>query len=222
LSGKETSTAGWPDWVDRITLVCGMTPGDRPMLAAWAGLLGRDGTLAAEAIEATEWVALNDPQTWRPNLLAALQRRLKSQAARESPEHVPAPESQSCAICGGLDAEGFAREAVGRVFVPDPDRLAERKVVVVYCRCPLGRWFRQATPSVKARGVECRVWTLDDVAARFEAMDPAPGQSRGWKGYLAWWAALKAEEQGAVSQARESDRRHGRLAASLASSWGRG
>lgn len=222
MSGKETSTAGWPEWMDRITLVCGMTAADRPMLAAWAGLLGREGVLAAEAIDATEWVAMHDPQAWRPNLLAAIQKRLKARAAAPASEHAPCPDGQACAICGGLDAEGFAREAVGRVYVPDPDRLAERKVVVVYCRCPLGRWFRQATPAVKLRGVECRVWTLDEIALAFESVEPAPGHGPGWKGYLAWWRELKAREAGLIAEAREGDRRHGRLAAALAGRWGRG
>jgi hypothetical protein len=202
---------GWLEWVSHVTAVCGMTVGDRPMLTNWCRILAGAGATPAEVIDATDWVALNDPQAWRPNLLAALKRRLDALHAEPAAPAEPCPDAQGCAICGGLDAAGFPREATGRVLVPDPDRLPKRKTCVVYCRCPLGRWFRSASPRIMVRGVECSVLTIDDICQRFEDLPPAPGQEPGYRGYLLWWQQLRAAEDSAAADAREGDRRDGRL-----------
>jgi hypothetical protein len=221
MTAAETLTADWPAWMDRITLVCGMTPGDRPMLASWAALLSRDGHLAAEAIEATEWVALHDPQPWRPNLLAAIAKRLDAQAASGSSEAAQASENESCAICGGLDGEGFARTAVGRVIVPDPTDPRGTKEVAVYCRCPLGRYFRASAPNIKVRGKECRVLTIDDVCDMYTLVGPAPDGGQGWRGWVTWRQNRDRELRGVSEEAREADRRLGPLSLSrrLARAW---
>jgi hypothetical protein len=205
-----TSETTWGDWVQQTLLVCAMHPDETPRLIAWSGILNRAGWTPEQANAAVEWVKLNESVS-RYDLLAALQKRLKAQATLKPSEAGPTPENEACAICGGLDREGYAREATGRVIVPDPDDPRGDKDVVVYCRCPLGRWYRSSAPAIKVRGKECQVLTIDDIHDRFTLVGPAPDGAPGWRGWKEWRRRRDQELHGAAEEARLADRQNGPL-----------
>lgn len=172
----------------------GVTPSaEAAMLHRWGGLFAERGFTPEDALRASRRMVEDAPRFLRDHLPVLL--RLMRAPAAEEAAPPPADGGVECRLCRGT----------GRVYVPDPDRLAQRKVCVVYCRCPLGRWFRQSSPAAKATrdGAvhECRIWTIDQV----EECLP------DWRAYLEAWERERAGEAAEIAQAGDLDRAMGRL-----------
>lgn len=123
----------WDDWAQHHGLMFGLTTEqDLTMILKWANVFGAGGITVHEAWEASDWLALNEPLTFRNQHLAALQQRLahtRRLKAWRPPDEVP---EETCGEC----------DSTGLVSVPNPkaDVLGMGwTTMAVACPCRAGR-----------------------------------------------------------------------------------
>ncbi len=133
-----TTEADWFErWVKHHATVFGMDRAeDLATFLSWRKLFLRVGYTEAELREATDWLALNDPPTWRVEHLKAIQARIRSRRI-ELREQKPADGSgesyPDCHICHGA----------AWVIVPDLRAVSGgewngKHTCAVLCSCPYG------------------------------------------------------------------------------------
>lgn len=125
----------WAEW--HATLFGLTSDQDAKMLTAWTALFRQQGYTVPELVEATRWLAENEPPRYRSDHLDGLQRRLKLLRDQERKlwldQSPPEDPRGRCVLCRGT----------GRVSVPTARALRRGQwgTCLVVCSCPLGKWY---------------------------------------------------------------------------------
>lgn len=203
----------WADWIRLTGDIFAMTDRrDDGVLAAWSRVLAGQGVTTAEAADAVNWLAENDPPAFRQAVLPAIQSRLRAasaeQTARESSEAHEGPQCTLCANTGMVHAADMDAHRDGRY-----------REIVVYCRCPLGKWKRSGMIDHlrEKKGQSVHLWDVDAYDAVIEWVDVSTGEV--WSGgearrrMLADMRKRLGAELDAAAKARGADHSMGRLPA---------
>lgn len=196
------SDTDWTTWITRHATTFGMNDAELDMLDAWREPFELRGYTVAELLEATTWLAANDPPQWRSEHLARLRKRIEaSRFARyraEQAEIAADDERDLCRECRGA----------GLVVVPHLNFVRDGRWIppwytyAVACNCRRGlRIYEQCRAAAAENDKRRAIVSIGD----YEMVNPR------WREQVEQKRQAQAADVRAESAAKAGDTAFGSL-----------